>query len=166
MHEQRGGCAFKHIPGCPSRALITGCLNLHRLLWSPHLQSHHLLYAALRGTFLTGGVGWCSLPFIFPRITDLSVTEDECQPCTWQSGPFQFRPQPLHTSTLLAPSPLCSLLESCRHPVLSPSCFCICCSHYPRRLPSVLTLPAWKTSQLRSWLPGVHCSQGTSSHFT
>lgn len=49
----------------PRGALITGCLNLHRLLWSPHLQSHHLLYAALRGTFLTGGVGCVVYPSSF-----------------------------------------------------------------------------------------------------
>lgn len=38
----------------PQRALITGCLDLHRLLWSPHPQSHLLLCAALRGTFVSG----------------------------------------------------------------------------------------------------------------
>lgn len=72
--------------------------------------------------------------------------------CTWQSGPFQFRPQPLHTSTLLAPSPCASariLQTSC---AVSSPCFCICCSHYPRRPLLSWPLPAWKTSQLRSWL--------------
>lgn len=157
---------------CPWSALITCCLDLGGRLAGSLQPVTSTLHTAMPGAFLTGTMvmSFTCLMSVQGSVTSrINVT-----PLSWQIGSFLAWPQSPSSSTLPVsfPNAFCDLTMCCqllcRHPVLSLlSGLCICCSHY-LKWPPLLSwpIPAWKTSQLKSWLPGVRYSQGTSWHFT